>query len=403
MFNNVGLDIFIGLVFIYLLYSLLATIIAEIIATLIGLRARNLKEAVDRMLNDESDKKIIRRVWDSINILKDPNNEVINKFYNNPEIKYLGSTGIFKNPSSFNAESFSRTLLYGLNGSGILDRKNIEMELRNLSAIPVQQNPNPPNPGVSNNRSRTLGLHSAQFVLSLFNDSQGDLFKFRLLLETWFDRTMEQALEWYKRKIQVVLLILGFLMAWCFNANTFVIIDKLSTDKDAREKLVNMASAYLQSQEAINNGKSENFQSNNITDLIFEVEKNLQTDIKAANSILGRGSWLPDKVLIVDEVNGRVTFDPEVDSDLIQGDYHTGTNGERYYTFSFTQKLSAFLWLFVVNFWGFLITALAISLGAPFWFDLLNKLMKLRTSVKHSTNTVEISSKDNVSPLNRIG
>jgi len=31
---------------------------------------------------------------------------------------------------------------------------------------------------------------------------------------------------------------------------------------------------------------------------------------------------------------------------------------------------------------GWLITALAISLGAPFWFDLLNKLMTLRGSIK---------------------
>ena len=36
---------------------------------------------------------------------------------------------------------------------------------------------------------------------------------------------------------------------------------------------------------------------------------------------------------------------------------------------------------------GWLITALAISLGAPFWFDLLNKLMKLRSSVAASSTT----------------
>lgn len=45
MLNNVALDASIGLVFIYLLYSLLVTIIAELIATKLGLRARNLREA----------------------------------------------------------------------------------------------------------------------------------------------------------------------------------------------------------------------------------------------------------------------------------------------------------------------------------------------------------------------
>ncbi|MEQ8530717.1 MAG: hypothetical protein RIB86_02625, partial [Imperialibacter sp.] len=31
---------------------------------------------------------------------------------------------------------------------------------------------------------------------------------------------------------------------------------------------------------------------------------------------------------------------------------------------------------------GYLITAFAISLGAPFWFDLLNKLVKIRSSLQ---------------------
>ena len=32
------------------------------------------------------------------------------------------------------------------------------------------------------------------------------------------------------------------------------------------------------------------------------------------------------------------------------------------------------------HFWGYLLTVLALSLGAPFWFDLLNKLVRLRSA-----------------------
>jgi hypothetical protein len=35
---------------------------------------------------------------------------------------------------------------------------------------------------------------------------------------------------------------------------------------------------------------------------------------------------------------------------------------------------------------GWILTALAISLGAPFWFDLLNKFMKLRSSTAIKTD-----------------
>jgi hypothetical protein len=57
---------------------------------------------------------------------------------------------------------------------------------------------------------------------------------------------------------------------------------------------------------------------------------------------------------------------------------------------------------------GWLITALAISLGAPFWFDLLNRLMKLRNSV-----SIPVASKESGkspgntpvegTPVNRVG
>jgi hypothetical protein len=60
------------------------------------------------------------------------------------------------------------------------------------------------------------------------------------------------------------------------------------------------------------------------------------------------------------------------------------------------------------NFWGYLLTVLALSLGSPFWFDLLNKLVKLRTSKaiasepddKSNTSGLPLS---NRGILNRVG
>ncbi len=52
MFDSVAFEVVIGLVFIYLLYSLLVTILGEIIANSLGIRARLLRVAIERMLND---------------------------------------------------------------------------------------------------------------------------------------------------------------------------------------------------------------------------------------------------------------------------------------------------------------------------------------------------------------
>jgi hypothetical protein len=53
-------------------------------------------------------------------------------------------------------------------------------------------------------------------------------------------------------------------------------------------------------------------------------------------------------------------------------------------------------WLGQVQFhWlGWLVTAFAISLGAPFWFDLLNKFIIVRSTVKPHEKSREEGSKD---------
>jgi hypothetical protein len=43
---------------------------------------------------------------------------------------------------------------------------------------------------------------------------------------------------------------------------------------------------------------------------------------------------------------------------------------------------------------GLLLTVLAISLGAPFWFDLLNKFMVVRSTVKPREKSRKEKSKD---------
>ena len=52
MFSNVAIDVALGLIFIFLLYSLLSTVIQEVISMIMGLRARTLIKAMRRMLED---------------------------------------------------------------------------------------------------------------------------------------------------------------------------------------------------------------------------------------------------------------------------------------------------------------------------------------------------------------
>ncbi|WP_207426607.1 hypothetical protein [Pedobacter sp. SYSU D00535] len=386
MFGSATLEVIISLVFIYLLYSLLATVVAEIIATALALRARNLKEAVDRMLNDEIDSSRFQRFLNFLKLWKNPSNKLINNFYNHPEIKYLGSSGLFRNPSSFKAVSFSKTVIFLLNCSRELDADKIDTLLRTKAAT-------------------VFGEETAGYVLNIWEDSQRDLVRFKLQLEAWFDRTMEQATEWYKRKIQVILLFLGFLLASLFNVDTIAISKQLSKDKGAREQMVQLASAYLESHPerprtvgaSLDSAAAREYKEQ--MDSLMAIKQELQRDIIATQSILGVGSWLPDSLEIkTNPKTGQRTFGASIDATLLPKYKEEMVNNQLFAFFSFRNKCSYFFSLLGKHWPGFLLTALAISLGAPFWFDLLNKLMKLRTSVKQPQSSTNTNSDNTVLP-----
>lgn len=403
MFNNTALDIFIGLIFVYLLYSLLATVLAEIIATTIGLRAKNLREAVDRMLSDDDgqNRGFWNRLWYSLNIIKKAKSLMVKNFYNQPEIKYLGNEGIFKNPSSFKAISFSKTVVYMLSGEGEANKTNIEKRLHEL----INKSSDIPKDEI------IFDKETAKYVLSIWHESYGDILKFKLRLETWFDRTMEQAQEWYKRKIQVVLLALGFFMAWFGGVDTFLIAKNLSNDREARAQIVEMASAYIQNNPRpeglrLDSGARSDSDYNKKLDSLLDVKKQLEKDIAKANTVIGIGGWLPDTIKYVTDKDGNGYYVPFADERILKKMGKEPENGK--IGFSIRERIRYFFWLFPFHFLGFLITAIAISLGAPFWYDLLNKLMQLRTAVKQPvnspSNSADISSSsDKVSPLNRVG
>ena len=91
MFDNVILDVAIGLLFIYCLYSLFATIINEIIASALSLRRRKLFHAISRMLTDEGKSPLGTILLDG--------------FFAHPLIKYMNSGFLLKKPSYITQEN----------------------------------------------------------------------------------------------------------------------------------------------------------------------------------------------------------------------------------------------------------------------------------------------------------
>ena len=143
----------------------------------------------------------------------------------------------------------------------------------------------------------------------------------------WFDDTMARASGWYRRRTQLVLFVVGLGVAAGVNADTFDLTGRLWTDAPVRAALV---------QQATQTARVENLDK-----LEAELEKR-GGKLEAVKQFKLPLGWNAD--------NGRP-------SDLGFGKGKENLLG----------------WLA-----GILVAAAALSFGAPFWFDALNKVGRLR-------------------------
>lgn len=366
MTGSTALDIVIGLTFIYLLYSLFATLIQEILATNLSFRAKILEIAIIRMLNDDdtSVKSYFQNFFKRLSSIRKllfarenkllTNNSLAHHFYQNPLIKYLAQDSWHSKPSYLDKTNFSKVLIDILRGDDPKPGQDFRPAIQDSLDKGIVVN----NTAIFAKQGDTL-----RFLKSLCADSQGDIEKFRTALETWYDNTMERATGWYKQYTQVVLLFIGFFVAAAFNVDTLLIIDKLSSNPKLTAQVVQQADNFLKAhpnfQKEIDTLKIKAPAEANklIAREKFLSEKTkelLDKDIKNLNQLLGLG-W--EEVKTKNRCSGEWV-----------GWFWSGC-----------RPAESSHWFMTLI--GWLLTALAISLGAPFWFDLLNRLMKLRSSV----------------------
>lgn len=356
MLNSSVLDVTIGLLFIFLLYSLLATTIQEILATVLALRARLLKKAIDRMLTDDKTSfkeklwigRLIAQFWLKIKkttvfffpflakYIKCPQT-FSNELYNEPAIKYLGLSYWFKKPSYIDPKSFSRAILTILEdkGEGNSQLEKIK-DILNKGKFQV------------GNTEIEIEPDTKKYLLTLLYEAKEDLDKFRTLIEDWFNETMDRLSGWYKRKTQLTIFLIGLGIAVTFNVDTISITNKLSKDKKAQEQMVKMASSYIESHPLKTGNKEipteEKAYIAHMDSLVNAADSIIKKDIKDVNNLMALG-WNGYN-------NQKVWYKKTA------------------YVISQSTQPKKLL--------GFLVTALALSMGAPFWFDLLSKLIQLR-------------------------
>ena len=303
MFGSELLEVAIGVVFIYLLLSLLTVALTEMISRVFAIRASTLVDAVR-------------------NLIQDPD-----RFYAHPLIKAISpakpghSIGQGRGkPSYIDPKTFAIAALDTLfprvdeQGNIIEEPEYLQMVKAQIATLPEEF-------------KRPLQLALA--------DAQNGIAAIREQYELSFNNLMERVSGWYKRKAQLVSLAVGLVVAVAANADSLAITNALLRDATLRDAIV---------------ASAEQTAAGDESDLPGEI--NVIQDQLLETQILG---WISSSTSSSNDASGD-NPDPRAIPTTFGG------------------------WLLRV--FGWLITAYAVSLGAPFWFDVLNKITSIRSSGK---------------------
>ena len=272
MFDHPIIDVGIGLIFFYVVLSLVASSVQEWIASLFALRSKNLLSGVQNLIGDDYAKKV----------------------YEHPLVKNLSKKN--KLPSYIAPETLSSVLL-----EVIAKESNGKSYLAHTAE-----------------EARTLigninDGHPLKDILgALIEDGKNAANILKDRLAGWFDEGMSRVTGWYKRQAKLIIFAIAATVTLATNASSIHMAEELWRNDALRNQIA------LQAQVAAQAGEVSGLNAGNVASL----------------------EALP-----------------------------IGWN---------SLPAGALDWLKTVL--GWLITTAAISLGAPFWFDLLGKVANLRGS-----------------------
>ena len=361
MLNSETLEVAIGMVFLFLLMSLICTAIKEWIEALLKWRAMDLERAMR-------------------NLLADPDGKTTQELYSHPIIYSLFQ-------GTYDAAQLRSSWL--TMGTGADKHMRLGARRNLPSYIPTAHfatafidfvargattpgagatAPSEPGPltiDLLRRQAALLPEHLSRTVIAGIDYANGDIAKVRKAVEQWFDGAMDRASGWYKRRTQALLFTVGLLTAVVLNVDALHILHRLTSDKTFRDVVVNRAAAA-------------------------KTPASASAGDELATIQLARGE--------LDAVTMPIGWEsPSAAGDTFPlwpaqfCSVQAGPGGAVSEACAFPRGKVYCVARVAI---GWLITALAIMLGAPFWFDVLNRIMIIRSTVKPHEKSPEEPSQD---------
>ena len=273
MLDHPIFDVTLGLIFVYVILSLVCSAVQEFVASVAALRSKNLSEGIENLVGSDLAKAV----------------------YDHRLVKSLSRPkGL---PSYISSETFSTVLLE------VVAKDRMQKSYSDLTADELKEMIE----GIPED-------NPVRDVLStLVGTAQGEVDALKTKVAGWFDEGMERISGWYKRRVKYWLVAIAAGVTLATNASTLHIVTVLWQDDALRTAIVAQAEAVAEEErpEAIGDA--------------FNEARSLPIGWTGEEALGDPAWWLRSLI-------------------------------------------------------GWALTMAAISLGAPFWFDLLGKVAKLRAS-----------------------
>jgi len=396
-----SMDVAAGLVFVYLFMSVLATIAREALEGFTKRRARNLEKGLIELLCDHpaASGSGGKNKFAAFDMLK--------SFYEHPLIMtlYRGNYKIppkrnfsegRKLPSYIPPEHFAYVVMDLLTAKGGQVAAG-SIDLDSILSAAEQIN----NPRLS---------RMVQFAVQ---NSGGNIDKTRQFLENWFNATMDRVSGWYRLETQTILFWVSLVACVVLNVNTVVIADSLYRSPSLRKTVEAQAEAYYNSNpSAISSLPTAGTAGADATVTAMRKSGSLPGLANPTDPLSKLGLPLGWNRQTIDAMHRLFPTMPNMRTDeqekVRSQAFKLGTKDiSAWVQLKFAQV--AALWqdtldsynsdqqdpaknaLFTLTgtltlVMGWLMTAFAVTLGAPFWFDVLSKLMMVRSTLKPGSN-----------------
>ncbi len=351
MMGSEALETVIGVTFIFVFVSVIASAIGEGIENLLKRRASDLERGIREILNDPTGTTITRQLF------QHPMISALFAGEYKPE-KLVKSRDLLRNGLTSHMPVLERRNLPSYIPGANFAEALIDTVARGATGVASAVALDGPL-SVNSLRATALTLPNDKLkraFISALDYAEGDLEQVKKNIESWYDSSMDRVSGWYKRRSQGTLFVIGFLAAVALNVDTITVVREVSRQDTLRTALVEQAQRLVAC-----DGTSDACKVDGVP-------------------VKLKGKTIEDLTKELNKIGGPTGWENGLPAPQARALGCTGTFLE-----CFAKGGNPALLLILV--FGWLITAFATMLGAPFWFDILNKLVSLRGSLKAASSS----------------